>query len=139
MYKVSEVTKAANKIATNTVTYWDAVLCPPKQTNRVSADPRVLNNMDRKAKQILVEIFDVEGNNTLAKSILEIVRKANEVITGMQDASKPKDIKVESAQKMCREALLLTLDSKELVAWIKDPGNETEFMKAFSEGLHIRD
>jgi hypothetical protein len=137
--KVSKVTETADKIASETTTYQDAILSPQKHTNRVSTDPRILNDMECKAKQILVEIFDVRGNNTLAKSIPELVKKANETIVAIEDTRKPKSIKVESVQKTGREALLLTLDSKESVTWIKDPGNEMEFTKAFPKGSHIRD
>jgi len=137
--KVSKVTVATDKIASETTTYWDTLLAAPRQTNRLNADLRVLSNMERKAKQILVDIYDTEGNNTLAKSLTELVGKANEVIAAMKDADKPKDAKFVAAFKMRNKALPLTMSSKEAVEWIKDPVNETIFANTFSEGLHIRE
>jgi hypothetical protein len=58
--KVGKVTEATNKIASKTESYRDAILANPRQHNVVSADPRVLIGMDRKAKQILVDIYDTD-------------------------------------------------------------------------------
>ena len=63
------VTVATDKIALELTTYQDALLVAPKQTSRVNIDPRVLSNIECKAKQILVNIYDIEGNNTMAKSL----------------------------------------------------------------------
>jgi hypothetical protein len=76
--------------------------------------------MDRKAKQILVNIYDNKGSNTMSQSLTEIVNKANKVIAVMEDTEKPKGAKVLTAMKMHRSTLLLTLDSKEAAEWIKD-------------------
>jgi hypothetical protein len=137
--KVSKVTEATDKIASEAETYRDALLARPKQTSRNSVDPKVLTDMDRKEKQILVEIFDVEGKDTLAQSLTELVSKANGAITSMEDTGKPKDIKVLTAHKTRREAVILTLSSKEAADWLREPQNEVAFTKAFSEGSHIRD
>ena len=136
--EVSKVTKSTDKLASETVTYRDALLATPKQANKVSTDPRILSDMDRKARQILVEIFDTEGNNTLEKSVTELVKKANEVLASLQGADKPKDIKVLTALKMRNETLLLTLNSKESAEWVSETKNEIAFTDAFSEGSHIR-
>jgi hypothetical protein len=137
--KVSRVTEATDKIASETETYRDALLARPKQSSRNSVDLKVLTDVDHKEKQILVEIFDVEGNNTLAQSLMAIVSKANGAIASMEDAGKRKDIKVLTALKTQREVVLLTLSSKEVAEWIRETLNEIAFTKAFSEGSHIRE
>ena len=137
--KVSRVTEATDKIASETETYRDALLARPKQTSRNSVDPKVLTDLDRKDKQILVEIFDVTGNNTLAHSLTDLVSKANGAIASIVDAGKPKGIKVLTAHKTQREAVLFTLSSKEAAVWVREPQNEMAFTKAFSEGLHVRE
>ena len=137
--KVGKVTEATDKIASETTTYRDALLAAPKQTIRSSTDPRILSDMERKAKQVLVDIYDVEGSNTLAKSLTELVDKANTVISALADAGKPKDTKVVTALKTRNQSLLLTLNSKEAAEWIRDPTIEPLFANAFSEGSHIRE
>ena len=98
--KVNKVTDAADKIASDTSSYQNALLAKPVPSNKISADPRILNDMDCKAKQILMDIYDKDSNNILMKSLTAIVDKANETIVGIKDASKPKDIKVTMALKM---------------------------------------
>jgi len=93
--KVSKITDTADKIATDTSKYRDTVLSRPTLTLRANTDPKVLGDLDRKARQILVELFGTEGDSTLGKSLTDLADKANEVISEIEDSGKPKDIKVE--------------------------------------------
>ena len=136
--KVAKITDSADKIAVATTPYRDAVLSKPSQTIRAFTDPKVLGDMDRKAKQVLVEIYDTEGNDTMAKSLTELKDKANEIIAAIEDRDKPKDAKVVSVFKTRTKAVVLTLSSKETVAWLREPENEYMFTKGFSEGSHIK-
>ena len=72
-------------------------------------DPKVLGDMDCRAKQLLVDIFGDEGNATLEKSLIEIMAKANEVLDRISDADKPEKVKVEAMLKTKKNAVLLTL------------------------------
>ena len=137
--KVNKVTDATDKLASDTNSYRDALLSKPAPSNKANVDPRVLSDMDRKAKQILVDIYDKDADNILTKSLTAMIDKANEAIAGIQDASKPKDIKVVAALKTQGKAVLLTLNSEEAVSWIREPYNETTFEKAFSPEAHIRE
>jgi len=137
--KVNKVTDAADKIASDNSSYQDALLSKPMMSNRDSADPRILSDMDRKAKQILVDIYDKDENNILTKSLTSIIDKANKAIAIIQDKCKPKDVKVVAALKMRGQAILLTLNSKEAVKWISEPYNEPEFANEFSAEAHIRE
>ena len=130
--KVNKVTSTTDKIASDANTYWKALLSKPAAASKTAANPRVLSNMEQKAKQILVDIFDKDDNNILSKSLMSIVEKANKTIAGLKCASKPKDIKVVAAVKMHGKAVLLTLNNKEAVNWIREPLNETEFSTGFS-------
>ena len=57
----------------------------------------------------------------------------------MSDADKLGKVKVEAALKTKKNAILLTLNSKEAADWIREVGNEKTFANAFSKGAHIRD
>jgi hypothetical protein len=140
--KMGKVTDATDKIATETTKYRDAVLAKPSQspqTNRAFTDPKVLGDMERKACQLLVDLFDKEGCNTLDKSITELIAKANEAIESIDDSGKPKGIKAEAIYKTRRGALLLTLNSKEAARWMRQTDIEMTFTEAFAEGSQIRD
>jgi hypothetical protein len=66
---------------------------------RANTDPKVLGDLDCKARQILVELFGTEGDITFGKSLTELATKANEAIGEIVDTGKPKDIKVETLFK----------------------------------------
>ena len=119
--------------------YRNALLAEPSRPNKSNTDPRILSELDCKARQILVDIYNTEGNDTMAKSLTDLVGKANEAIASIDNADKPKDAKVLSALKSHKNAVLLTLNSKEAADWFKDPMVEEAFTRMFSEGSHIRE
>ena len=135
--KVGKITDIAEKITTDTSKYHDTILTRPTQTIRANTDPKILGDLDRKGRQILIEHLGLDGNNMLGKSMAELTTKANEAINRIVDSRKPKDIKVQTLFKTCCESLVLTLNSKEAVTWIKQPEIEIAFTKAFMEGSQI--
>jgi len=137
--RVGNVTSVADKIASTTQSYRDVLVARQAPSHKNNVDPKVLGDMERKAKQILIDTFDEEGTNTLEKSQLELVDKANEVISKLTDASKPEKARVDSAIKTKKGAILLTLNSKEAAAWIREPEIEMAFADSFAKGAHIRD
>ena len=94
--------------------------------------------MECKDKQVLIDIFDEEGANTLCKSIMELMDKANSVLESMKDRDKPDWVKVESLHKTRKNTILLTLNSKEVANWIREVENEVTFVNSFLKGAHIR-
>ena len=94
--------------------------------------------MECKAKQVLIEIFDAEGNDTMAKSLTELKDKANATLAAIEERDKPKDAKVDLVLKTQTKAIVLTFSSKEIVTWLKEPENKYMFTKGFSKGLHIK-
>ena len=137
--RIGKITSVTDKIADTTQSYRDVLASNKPSTHKASVDPKVLGDMDRKARQILVDIYDEEGVNTLEKSLTELISKANKVIDSMSDADKPEKVKVEAGRKTHKNAILLTLNSKEAALWISEVGNEETFANAFSKGAHIRE
>ena len=137
--KVGKVTNVTDKIASTTQSYRDVLVARQVPTHKDSTDPRILGDIERKAKQILIDTFDKDGDNTLGRSLAEHVDKANEIISKMTDSAKPEKARVESADVIKNGAILLTLDSKETANWIREPENEMVFADTFSKGAHIRD
>jgi len=137
--KLGKVTNVVDKIADTIQSYHDVLIARQMPTHKASMDPKVLGDMDHRAKQLLVDIYGNKGNTTLEKSLTEIIAKANEVLDGMSDADKLGKVKVEAALKTKKNAILLILNSKEAADWIREVGNEKTFANAFSKGAHIRD
>jgi hypothetical protein len=136
--KVIKVTDTMDKIATEVKTYHDVVLTKPAQSNRAEVDLKVLSDLDRRSKQILVNVFGEEGDATLSKNLVSLVEKANEAIATINYTTKPMGTKVVSALKTRRKAILLTLNSKEAANWIRDPSIEIDFSESFSKDVHIK-
>jgi len=141
MSDVGKVTSITGKIVDTTQSYRNALitrqLTPP--SNKSSIDPKILSNMERKDRQILVDIYNEEGTCTMDKSLSELMDKANEVLDKMSDANKPEKTKVISIHKTKRNAILLTLNSKEAATWVREVGNEETFANAFAKGAHLRE
>jgi hypothetical protein len=89
--KVGKVAEAADKIEICTTSYRDALVTNIPAVIRRSTNPKVLNDIKWRAKQVLIKVFDAKGENTLKKSIEEILKEANVIIKGITDKGKPED------------------------------------------------
>jgi hypothetical protein len=135
--KLGKVTNVVDKIADTMQSYHNILVTRQAQTYKASTPSKVLGDIECKAKQILIDIFDEEGNNTLEKSLEELIDKANKVLGKMSDIDKLKEVKVEATYKTRRNTILLTLNSKEAANWVRELSNKVNFANAFSKGVHI--
>jgi methyl-accepting chemotaxis protein len=88
--KVGKVNDATDKIATTTQSYCDVLLQNlVAAAGKYSLDPKILGDMERKARQILVDIHDQDDSEALSKSIIEVISKANDSLGKITDAEKP--------------------------------------------------
>ena len=88
--KVGKVNDATDKIATTTQSYCDILLQNlVAAAGKYSLDPKILGDMERKARQILVDIHDQDNSEALSKSITEVISKANDSLGKITDAEKP--------------------------------------------------
>jgi hypothetical protein len=92
--KVGKVAEAASKMESCAMSYRDALTTKNPLATGQGTNPKVLNNIDRRVKQILIEVFDTEGESTLARSTEELLDKANSIIKGIADKGKPGDAQV---------------------------------------------
>jgi hypothetical protein len=77
--KVNKVTDATDRITNTTMSYCDALLAKPANQNRTNTNPKVLSNLERKDKQVLIGYSSAEDNTTLSMSLLELKDKANQI------------------------------------------------------------
>ena len=107
---VSKVTNAIVKIEDTMQSYCEALMSRPSPSNKASVDPNVLCNMECKDKQILIDIFNKEGANTLGTSLTELLAKANRALDSIKGEDKPEPVKVESSvasTRLLRFSILL--------------------------------
>ena len=136
--EITKVTVTTDKLASTTTSYRDALVSKPLQTYSAGADPKALNSIDCRSKQILINILNNAEDNILSKSLTSILKKANRAITVITDTGKPADIKAIAVLKIQGKAVLLTLNSKEAVTWISSAIIRMEFTEKFLADLQIR-
>jgi len=137
--KVGKVNDTTDKIANTTMSYKEALLSNPSKANKAGADPKVLSDLDRKARQILISYSSMEDNATLNTSLLELKDRANRIIDDLEDPTRPATVKVEGLTRTRDGLLLLILNSKEVTDWLKEPDIEYKFTDKFAIGANFRD
>jgi hypothetical protein len=75
--KVIKVNDATDQISSTTKTYKEALLTQPSQPTGATVDHKLMDDLERKAKQILV---DVHSDDLNGKSPIEIKNKANKAV-----------------------------------------------------------
>ena len=83
--KVVKVTDTTDKIVNTAMSYRDALLTKVDSPNRASKDPKVLSDIERRSKQILINCSMAEIRDTADTSLTELREKVNTIITDMDD------------------------------------------------------
>lgn len=132
--RVTKVTDATDQIASTTRSYRDAILAQPHGT---TADLKLKDDLERKAKQILVGIH---GDTLDGKSHSDIVNRANDIISGLVDMpERPEKVQIELATITRSKALLLQMNTKQAADWLRDPLVETKFTELFAKDSYFID
>lgn len=133
---VGKVTSATDKITSNATPYRDALLGDPGKTTNDAAVERVLIDVERKAKQIMIVIKDFD---TATITIDKLVDKVNGIIAKIQDRDRPDSVKVESITRFPNGGTLLHLNSKEAAKWLRDPTIEDTFLKKLDKDAYVKE
>lgn len=129
--KVTKVNDATTQIASTTKTYRDALRAQPSQPLGTMVDLRLKDDLERKAKQILVV---VHGDALSGKSLMEIQSKAEEAIAEMADElDRPDKVEIETVSTTRTKAILLQLSTKQAADWLRDPFIESKFTAKFAK------
>ena len=100
-------------------------------------DPRVLDRVDRQARQILV-IFGEGGDNAMLQlSLLDLKDKTNRIIIEINDTTRLELANVESVTKTPNNFLLVLVNSKEMANWLRKPDVEDKFTSKLIEGAYF--
>ena len=137
--KVVKVTDTTDKIANTAMSYRDPLLTKVDSPNRASIDPKVLSDIERRSKQILIDCSMAEIRDAADTSLAKLREKANTNITGMDDYCCPEGTAVEKVTKTRDGSLLLMLNSREAADWLREPKNKYIFLEKFTTGAIIRD
>jgi methyl-accepting chemotaxis protein len=85
--KVDKVMDAMNRIANTTKSYCDALLAKPPGLHSPTAHPKVISDLERKDRQVLISYLSVKDNTTLGMSLLVLKDKANQILSDLDNPS----------------------------------------------------
>lgn len=139
--KLATVTNSTSQLANTANSYRDALLrsTPLKHTQdhprSGSADPAVGAAVERKERQVLVQLTEAQLA-TLSQQ--DIIEKATQAMKQIEDPPPPEDITITQAIKLRRGVLILQFKTKEAVEWIQSPDAEISFSVHFLTGATIK-
>jgi hypothetical protein len=137
--KLVKVNDATDKIANTANSYRDALMAKPSNSLRTNANPKVLQDLDRRTRQILLGYSSIEDNATLNISLLDLKDKANKAVTEMENTDRPETVRIDNVTRTRDGSLLLLLNSKEAADWLRSPDTEDRFLDKFAIGACIKD
>ena len=143
---LAEASDTSNKLTTTVGSYKDMLLAEPRQqmvSNKVGAnrstpaDPRISRDIERKSKQVLVDIFNKEVVN---QSLDELKTKFNKLIKDAEDEEKPKgDLEVQQIIKLKNGGLILQFGSKETAEWFCQPQTELNILPKIDGSATVKE
>lgn len=136
--KVVKYSDSTDKLANTTLSYCDAILANPNSSNRSSTDPKVLDGMDKKARQVLVGFELSLDNPTIRTCLIELKDKANGIISSLAEPARPKEVFVVDIHRTRDHSILLLFNSKEAADWIREADVEDKFLDKFANGASIK-
>ena len=104
------------------------------QGGQATPDPRILVDLDRKARQILVDTMDPEVLNA---SLAEIKEKVRTSIASVTNPPPPQNTEVIDVNKLRKGGITILFEGKEVTEWLKDREAEHGFLSAFSKDATI--
>ena len=138
---IAQVSDTNTQLASTATDYRDALLkssedqarafnaVNPTQPSAASSDPRVLRDIDRKARQILIDTTDASFTGA---SQAEIKDKVSEAIKLITDPTQPKDVTILEVIKLRKGGVTIIFKDKEVVKWLQDTSVEPKFTAAIA-------
>ena len=119
------VSDSSNKLTNTMSSYKDALLTVPKPPQHPPAagrpadanDPRIVRDQNRKACQVLVDIYN---KDTVNRSLEELKNRFNTLI-GEEPTEPLSDVNVQHIVKLRNGGLILQFETKEAADWFKQP------------------
>ena len=135
--KVTKVNDMAAQIADSTRTYCDVLLAQPSHPLKTLDDLKLKDVLERKAKQILME---VHSDDLSRKSTTEIKSKAERIIAEMDDELDcPENVEVDFVTITQTKVILMQMNTKQAADWLKDPHIEFKFVAEFAKNSYFVD
>ncbi|KAF8256929.1 hypothetical protein EI94DRAFT_1709914 [Lactarius quietus] len=87
-------------------------------------DPKILRDVDRKARQILI---DSQDTDITGASIAELREKVHSAINGVTNSQPPKDTTMLEINKLRKGGITILFKEKGIISWLQDLENKFNF------------
>ena len=140
---VKEATAMSDQLTSTVTTYKEALLNTKTPRTESTAhtqvsnseDPRLARDLDRKQRQILIE---VSKEYTEGKSVTEIKEKIDAALSSFTPPP-PEGAKVQEINKLRNGGLIVQLMTKEATTWLRESTNELSFINKLDANAYIKD
>ena len=131
---IAQVTDTSMQLANMATSYKDALLKnSERQTRNLEGpppvDPRIIRDLDRKARQTLIDTLDPKIAESSQATIKE---KVSEAIKAITNPPSPKDTTIMEVNKLQKGGFTVIFMEKEVVNWLQDARVELEFTTGIS-------
>ena len=143
---LEEASDTSNKLTNLVSSYRDMLLAAPRPQmvrmmvgprQNTPSDPKISRDINRKAKQVLVDIYNKEVTN---QSLDELKTKFNKLIWEMEDAEKPtEDTAVQQIVKLRNRGLILQFRGKEAAEWFYQSHVEFTMLPKIDETATVKE
>ena len=144
---IAQVTDTSSQLANTATSYRDALLKSGEQqqqlqqhSNRpnpgqpMQLDPKILRDIDRKQRQILIDTHDA---TLLETSLAGIKERLSTAITGITDPPPPKDASILDVNKLRKGGITVVFKERSTAEWVQRPEVATNFTKALADDASI--
>ena len=144
--KLAEASDTSNKLTSTVSSYKDMLLAEPKPQmagtrtgprHGPPTDPKISRDIERKAKQVLVDIYNKE---IVKQSLDKLKNKFNKLIRELEDAEKPsEDSEVQQIVKLRNGGLILQFGSKTVAEWFRQSHVELTILPKIDESATVKE
>jgi hypothetical protein len=134
--QVSKVSDVSNKLASSPTPYRDAVLGGNTEGTKESTHVRVLIDVEKKAKQIMVIVKD---HDVALMDPEELTVRANNIIANLEDNNRPDPVKIDFTRKVANGGTILYTNSTEAANWLREPEIEEAFLSKFAKDSYVKE
>jgi hypothetical protein len=137
--KITKVTDTTSQMALSANTYRDALLKNPalKHTKEgpASSDPAISTAVERKERQVLLQLTEAQVAMLSQQDILE---KATNALKQIKMPPPPDDTTIMEVIKLRRGMLIMQFKTKDAAEWIQNPEAELSFSTHFLDSVVIK-
>ncbi|KAN0139401.1 hypothetical protein V8E53_002902 [Lactarius tabidus] len=141
---IVQVTDTSTQLASTATNYKDTLLKSseqqtqprpyPPQEKPSQSNPKVIRDINRKVRQILI---DMKDDKILSTSLAEIKEKVHTAISAITNPPPPKEATILEISKLHKGGFTILFKEKEITDWLQDPNVESEFTAALAEDAAI--